>query len=97
MKNTWDLWAEAIAENLLQMSTIKTPIISIIIGEGGSGGALALAIGDRVLMLEHSVYSVISPEGCAAILWKKNTWFSTKYLAMLLLAKVQLADFLALR
>jgi acetyl-CoA carboxylase carboxyl transferase subunit alpha len=65
--------AEAIAENLMQMSTIKTPIISIIIGEGGSGGALALAIGDRVLMLEHSVYSVISPEGCAAILWKKNS------------------------
>ncbi len=65
--------AEAIAENLLQMSTIKTPIISVIIGEGGSGGALALAIGDRVLMFEHSVYSVISPEGCAAILWKKNS------------------------
>lgn len=65
--------AEAIAKNLLGMFTLKTPIITIVIGEGGSGGALALAIGDKVLMLEHSVYSVISPEGCAAILWKKNT------------------------
>jgi acetyl-CoA carboxylase carboxyl transferase subunit alpha len=62
----------AIAENLLEMFSIRTPIVSVIIGEGGSGGALALAIGDRVLMFEHSVYSVISPEGCAAILWKKN-------------------------
>jgi acetyl-CoA carboxylase carboxyl transferase subunit alpha len=64
--------AEAIARNLLEMFAIRTPIISIVIGEGGSGGALALAVGDRVLMLEYSVYSVISPEGCAAILWKKN-------------------------
>ncbi|MBI5057633.1 MAG: acetyl-CoA carboxylase carboxyltransferase subunit alpha [Nitrospirae bacterium] len=64
--------AEAIAKNLLDMFMIKTPIIATVIGEGGSGGALALAVGDAVLMLEHSVYSVISPEGCAAILWKKN-------------------------
>lgn len=64
--------AEAIAMNLFEMSALKTPILSVIIGEGGSGGALALAVGDRVLMLEHSIYSVISPEGCAAILWKKN-------------------------
>ncbi len=64
--------AEAIAMNLFEMSTLKTPIVSVVIGEGGSGGALALAAGDRVLMLEHSIYSVISPEGCAAILWKKN-------------------------
>ncbi|RMD52245.1 MAG: acetyl-CoA carboxylase carboxyltransferase subunit alpha [Nitrospirae bacterium] len=64
--------AEAIATNLLEMSSLKTPIISVIIGEGGSGGALALACADRVLMLEHAIYSVISPEGCAAILWKKN-------------------------
>jgi acetyl-CoA carboxylase carboxyl transferase subunit alpha len=64
--------AEAIASNLYEMFNIKSPIISTVIGEGGSGGALALAIGDRVLMLEHSIYSVISPEGCAAILWKKN-------------------------
>jgi acetyl-CoA carboxylase carboxyl transferase subunit alpha len=65
--------AEAIAKNLLDMFMIGTPIIATIIGEGGSGGALALAVGDSVLMLEHSVYSVISPEGCAAILWKKNS------------------------
>ncbi len=64
--------AEAIAKNLQVMFSIRSPIISVVIGEGGSGGALALAIGDRVLMLEHSVYSVISPEGCAAILWNKN-------------------------
>jgi acetyl-CoA carboxylase carboxyl transferase subunit alpha len=64
--------AEAIALNLQEMFDLKTPIISIVIGEGGSGGALALAVADRVLMLEHSIYSVISPEGCAAILWKKN-------------------------
>lgn len=64
--------AEAIATNLSEMSQLKTPIIATVIGEGGSGGALGLAIGNRVLMLEHSIYSVISPEGCAAILWKKN-------------------------
>ncbi len=61
--------AEAIARNLLVMSRLSVPIISIVIGEGGSGGALALGVTDRILMLEHSVYSVISPEGCAAILW----------------------------
>jgi len=61
--------AEAIARNLLVMSGLTVPIISVVIGEGGSGGALALGVADRVLMLEHSVYSVISPEGCAAILW----------------------------
>jgi acetyl-CoA carboxylase carboxyl transferase subunit alpha len=62
--------AEAIARNLLEMSALRTPIITSVIGEGGSGGALGIGIGDVVLMLEHSVYSVISPEGCAAILWK---------------------------
>ncbi len=61
--------AEAIARNLLVMSRLKVPILSVVIGEGGSGGALALGVSDRILMLEHSVYSVISPEGCAAILW----------------------------
>jgi len=64
--------SEAIATNLMEMSKIKSPIISIVIGEGGSGGALALGVADRIYMLEHSIYSVISPEGCAAILWKKN-------------------------
>lgn len=63
---------EAIAVNLMKMSRLKTPIISVVIGEGGSGGALAMAVADRVLMLEHAIYSVISSEGCAAILWKKN-------------------------
>lgn len=61
---------EAIARNLLEMSDLKTPIISVVIGEGGSGGALALGVADRVLMLENSIYSVISPEGCASILLK---------------------------
>lgn len=65
--------AEAIASNLMEMSLLKTPTIAIVIGEGGSGGALALSVCDRIYMLEHAVYSVISPEGCAAILWKKNS------------------------
>jgi acetyl-CoA carboxylase carboxyl transferase subunit alpha len=64
--------AEAIAVNLREMAALPVPIIVIVIGEGGSGGALALGVGDRVLMLEHAVYSVISPEGCAAILWKNS-------------------------
>ncbi len=62
--------AEAIANNLIEMAGFPVPIIVIVTGEGGSGGALALGVGDRVLMLEHAIYSVISPEGCAAILWK---------------------------
>lgn len=61
---------EAIAENLLKMAGLKTPLIAVLIGEGGSGGALALALSDRVFMLENAVYSVISPEGCASILYK---------------------------
>ncbi len=64
---------QAIAENLMEMSTLCVPIISILIGEGGSGGALALAVADKVWMLSNSVYSVISPEGCASILWKDST------------------------
>ncbi len=64
---------EAIAENLLEMSTLCVPILSILIGEGGSGGALALAVADQVWMLQNSVYSVISPEGCASILWKDSS------------------------
>ncbi|MBN1886270.1 MAG: acetyl-CoA carboxylase carboxyltransferase subunit alpha [Candidatus Krumholzibacteriota bacterium] len=62
----------AIADNLESLFGIRTPIVVVILGEGGSGGALALAIGDRILMLEHAIYSVISPEGCAAILWKSR-------------------------
>lgn len=61
--------AVAIATNLLEMARLRTPVISVIIGEGGSGGALAIAMADRVLMLENAVYSVVSPEGCASILW----------------------------
>ena len=64
---------QAIAENLMEMSDLKTPILTILIGEGGSGGALALAVANEVWMLENSVYSVISPEGCASILWKDST------------------------
>lgn len=64
---------EAIATNLLEMSKLKVPVIAIIIGEGGSGGALALGVGDKVVMLEHSIYSVISPEGLASILWKDSS------------------------
>ncbi|HEY5974160.1 MAG TPA: acetyl-CoA carboxylase carboxyltransferase subunit alpha, partial [Geobacteraceae bacterium] len=65
--------AEAIARNLREMASLTVPIVVVITGEGGSGGALAIAVGDRVLMLEHSVYAVISPEGCAAILWSDGT------------------------
>ena len=64
---------EAIASSILLMTGIKVPIVTIVIGEGGSGGALGIAVGDRVLMLENSVYSVISPEGCATILWRDVT------------------------
>ncbi len=64
--------AEAIAKNLKVMSALKTPIICTVIGEGGSGGALAIGVGDRVNMLQYSTYSVISPEGCASILWKSS-------------------------
>ena len=62
--------AEAIARNLREMARLRVPTVSVVIGEGGSGGALALGVTDRILMLEHSIYSVISPEGCAAILWR---------------------------
>ncbi|MGN1092300.1 MAG: acetyl-CoA carboxylase carboxyltransferase subunit alpha [Monoglobaceae bacterium] len=62
----------AIAENLMEMMTLRTPIISVVTGEGGSGGALALSVADSIFMLENAVYSVISPEGCASILWKDS-------------------------
>lgn len=63
---------QAIAENLMEMMTLKTPVLSVFVGEGGSGGALGLAVADEVWMLENAVYSVISPEGCASILWKDS-------------------------
>ena len=62
--------SEAIARNLQVMAHLRTPILCTVVGEGGSGGALAIGVGDRVLMLQFSTYSVISPEGCASILWK---------------------------
>ncbi len=62
--------SEAIARNLISMATLKTPIVALVIGEGGSGGALAIGVADRVLMLQYAIYSVISPEGCASILWR---------------------------
>jgi len=62
--------SEAIARNLFEMAKLRTPVISVVIGEGGSGGALAIGVGDRLIMLEYSTYAVISPEGCASILWK---------------------------
>jgi acetyl-CoA carboxylase carboxyl transferase subunit alpha len=65
--------AEAIARNLLEMSLLETPFLAAVIGEGGSGGALGLSVADRIIMLEYAIYSVISPEGCASILWKENT------------------------
>jgi len=74
--------AEAIAVNLREMAALEVPLIVAVVGEGGSGGALALGVGDRVFMLEHAVYSVISPEGCAAILWKNSAAASDAAAAM---------------
>ncbi len=74
--------SEAIARNLLEMSMLKTPVICIVTGEAGSGGALAIGVGDRVIMLEYAIYSVISPEGCASILWKDATKASEAARAM---------------
>ena len=72
--------AEAIARNLLEMSGLKTIILSVVIGEGGSGGALGIGVSDRLLMLENAYYSVISPEGCASILWKDSgKWRSSNF------------------
>ena len=65
--------AEAIGRNLMEMARLETPIVTIVTGEGGSGGALGIAVGDRILMLEYAVYSVISPEGCASILWRDGS------------------------
>lgn len=74
--------SEAIARNLFTMARLKTPIISVVIGEGGSGGALAIGVSDHLIMLEYSIYSVISPEGCASILWKNADRAETAATAM---------------
>ncbi len=79
--------AEAIAFNLLEMARLPVPIVVVVTGEGGSGGALGLGVGDRILMLEHAVYSVISPEGCAAILWKDQARAEDAARALRLTAK----------
>jgi acetyl-CoA carboxylase carboxyl transferase subunit alpha len=83
--------AEAIAVNLREMATFGVPIVTVVIGEGGSGGALAIAVADRVLMFENSVYSVISPEGCAAILWRDGKQGARAAEALRLSAQDQLA------
>jgi acetyl-CoA carboxylase carboxyl transferase subunit alpha len=79
--------AEAIAVNLREMNRLKVPILVTITGEGGSGGALAIAVGDRVNMLENSIYSVISPEGCASIMWRDPTKREVAAQAMRITAK----------
>lgn len=84
--------AEAIARNLIEMSDLTVPIVTVVTGEGGSGGALALAVANRVLMLENSIYSVISPEGCAAILWKSQDFAKEAAEAMKLTAQDSLEN-----
>jgi acetyl-CoA carboxylase carboxyl transferase subunit alpha len=79
--------AEAIASNLLELSGLTVPVVAIVTGEGGSGGALAIGVANRILMLEHSVYSVISPEGCASILWRSADKVSQACQAMKMTAK----------
>ena len=84
--------SEAIARNLFEMSTLKTPVISIVIGEGGSGGALALGVCDKLFLLKYSTYSVISPEGCASILWKSSEKASQAAEAMAITSTKLLAN-----
>jgi len=79
--------AQVIAENMLEMSRLRTPIVCIVIGEGGSGGALGIGVGDRVAILEHAYYSVISPEGCAGILWKSGEFAEQAASALKLTSK----------
>ena len=79
--------AEAIAMNLREMARLRVPLVSVVIGEGGSGGALGLGVTDRILMLEHAVYSVISPEGCAAILWHSRDFKAEAAAALKLTSK----------
>jgi acetyl-CoA carboxylase carboxyl transferase subunit alpha len=84
--------AEAIARNLIEMADLTVPIVTVVTGEGGSGGALAMAVANRVLMLENSIYSVISPEGCAAILWKSQDYAKDAAEAMKLTAQDSLEN-----
>jgi acetyl-CoA carboxylase carboxyl transferase subunit alpha len=84
--------SEAIARNLMEMVDVKVPIVVVIIGEGGSGGALGIAIGDRVMMMEHAIYSVIPPEGCAAITWRDPTKGQEAAAALKITAKDNLAN-----
>jgi len=84
--------SEAIARNLQEMSTLKTPVICVVTGEAGSGGALAIGVGDRVIMLQYAIYSVISPEGCASILWKDASKASEAARAMGITADKILAN-----
>jgi acetyl-CoA carboxylase carboxyl transferase subunit alpha len=79
--------SEAIARNLLELSTLRTPVLATVTGEGGSGGALALGVGDHVMMLQYSIYSVISPEGCASILFKSAARAAEAAEAMRITAK----------
>lgn len=79
--------AQAIAENLFELSGLTVPVVAVVTGEGGSGGALAIGVANRILMLEHSVYSVISPEGCASILWRSNDKVSDACQAMKMTAR----------
>jgi acetyl-CoA carboxylase carboxyl transferase subunit alpha len=83
--------AEAIADNLLEMARLPVPIVVVVTGEGGSGGALAIAVGDVVLALENAIYSVISPEGCASILWRTSDMAKQAAVAMRLTAREQQA------
>jgi len=83
--------AEAIASNILCMLNLRVPIVVMILGEGGSGGALAIGVGDRVLMLEHAIYSVASPEGCAAIVWRDASYAAQAAEAMRVTAQELLA------
>src|SRR5215207_2992241 len=76
--------AQLIATSILEMSRLPTPVVCVVIGEGGSGGALGIGVGDRVAMLQHAYYSVISPEGCAGILWKVATEITKPKAAMAL-------------
>lgn len=84
--------SEAIAKNIMVMSRLSVPIITVIVGEGGSGGALAIAVGNKVLMLENSIYSVISPEGCASILWKDGSKASKAAELLGITAKIALKN-----